>query len=54
LFYFGDAQDDATLYAELFGYGQCQFPIRYLGISIHYQRLTNAKWKIAEKRLKKR
>jgi hypothetical protein len=27
LFCFGDAQDDATLYAELFGCGQGQFPM---------------------------
>jgi hypothetical protein len=26
-------------------------PIRYLGIPIHFQRLTNAEWKIVEKRL---
>jgi hypothetical protein len=42
LFYFGEAQDNVAEYAELFGCGQGQFPIRYLGIPIHYQRLTNA------------
>jgi hypothetical protein len=35
LFCFGDAQDDTALYTELFGCGQGQFPIRYLGIPIH-------------------
>jgi hypothetical protein len=53
LFCFGDAQDDAALYAELFGCGQGQFPIRYLGIPIHYWRLTIAEWKIVEERLQK-
>jgi hypothetical protein len=42
LFCIGEAQDSATLYAELFGCGQGQFPIRYLGIPIHYRRLTIA------------
>jgi hypothetical protein len=42
LFCFDEAQDSTALYAELFGCGQCQFPIRYLGIPIHYRRLTIA------------
>jgi hypothetical protein len=37
LFCFGDAQDSVSDYAELFGCGQGQFPIRYLGIPIHYR-----------------
>jgi hypothetical protein len=53
LFCFGEAQDAATLYAELFGYGQGQFPIRYLGIPIHYRRLTIVEWKIVEERVLK-
>jgi hypothetical protein len=32
---------------------QGQFSIRYLGIPIHYQRLTLAEWKVIEERLKK-
>jgi hypothetical protein len=40
LFYFGEAQDATSEYADLFGCGQGQLPIRYLGIPIHYQRLT--------------
>jgi hypothetical protein len=54
LFCFGDAQDDVALYTELFGCGQGQFPIRYLGIPIHYRRLTIAEWKLVEERLQKR
>jgi hypothetical protein len=53
LFCFGEAQDAASNYAELFGCGQGQFPIRYLGISIHYRRLTIAEWKAVEERLQK-
>jgi hypothetical protein len=40
LFCFGEAQDATSEYADLFGCGQGQFPIRYLGIPIHYWRLT--------------
>jgi hypothetical protein len=36
LFCFGEAQEDAHLYAESFGYGLGQFPINYLGIPIHF------------------
>ena len=54
LFCFGEALDDAALYAELFGYGQGHFPISYLGIPIHFRRLTIAQWKIVEERLQKR
>jgi hypothetical protein len=51
LFCFGEAQDHAQLYAELFGCNQGDFTIRYLGILIDFWRLTNAEWKIAEERL---
>ena len=53
LFCFGEAQDEAHLYAELFGCGLGQFPITYLGIPIHYRRLTNDEWKHIEERLQK-
>jgi hypothetical protein len=54
LFCFGEAQDDASLYADLFGCGLGQFPISYLGISIHFRQLTIAEWKHVEERLQKR
>ena len=54
LFCFGEAQDAAAQYAEIFGCEQGQFPIKYLGIPIHYRRLTNAEWKHVEERLQKR
>jgi hypothetical protein len=38
-FSFGEASEEAALYAELFGCEQSQFPISYLGILIHYQSL---------------
>jgi hypothetical protein len=51
LFCFGDAQDEASLYTDLFGCEQGQFPIRYLGIPNHYWSLTLAEWKIVKERL---
>ena len=54
LFCFGEACENAALYAELFGCEQGQFPINYLGIPIHYRRLTNAEWKRVEERLQLR
>jgi hypothetical protein len=54
LFCFGEAQDEVNAYAYLFSCGQGQFPMRYLGIPIHYRRLTIAKWKLFEERLQKR
>ena len=54
LFCFGDAQNEAHLYAELFGCRLGEFPITYLGIPMHYRRLTNAEWKHVEERLQKR
>jgi hypothetical protein len=51
LFCFGEAQDSAAEYAELFGCGQGQLPLQYLGIPIHYWRLTIAEWKLVEERI---
>ena len=51
LFCFGDAQDEASQYAELFGCGLGQFPISYRGIPIHFRRLMIAQWKHVEERL---
>jgi hypothetical protein len=53
LYYFGEAQYEVTAYVGLFGCGHSQFPMRYLGIPIHYRRLAIAEWKLVEKRLKK-
>jgi hypothetical protein len=54
LFCFGEAQEEVNPYAELFGCSQGQFPIRYLGIPIHYRRLKNVEWKSIKERLQLR
>jgi hypothetical protein len=53
LYCFGEAKESMDQYTELFGCEQGQFPMTYLGIPIHYRRLTNAEWKVVEKRLQK-
>jgi hypothetical protein len=42
MFCFDKAQGEANTYANLFRCEQGQFPIRYLDIPIHYQRLIHA------------
>ena len=54
LFCFGEAAENSQDYAEIFGCHLGQFLIRYLGIPIHYRRLTIAEWKHVEERLEKR
>ena len=54
IFCFGAAQESLPQYTELFGCNQGAFPIRYLGIPIHYRRLSNADWKRVEERFEKR
>jgi hypothetical protein len=54
LFCFGEPQGNVDQYAELFGCGQGQFPITYLGIPVHYRRPKNAEWKMVEERLQLR
>jgi hypothetical protein len=53
LFRHGAAQDEATLYTEIFSNGQGHFPISYLGILNHYWTITNADYKHVEERLQK-
>ncbi|WVZ62771.1 LOW QUALITY PROTEIN: hypothetical protein U9M48_012475, partial [Paspalum notatum var. saurae] len=45
VFYFGAAQEAKPQYIELFGCNLRSFPMRYLGIPIHYRKLSNADWK---------
>jgi len=40
IFCFGEAKDCENQYMELFGCNPGAFPIRYLGIPIHYRRLS--------------
>ena len=54
IFYFGEAKDYKNQYMELFGCNLGAFPIRYLGIPIHYRRLSNKDWLKVQERFEKR
>ena len=54
LFCFGNAQDHLDQYVELFGCKSGDFPIRYLGIPIHFRKLRNAEWRKVEERFERR
>jgi hypothetical protein len=41
LFCFGEAQETADQYAELFGCRTGEFPLKYLGIQMDYRKLSN-------------
>ena len=44
IFCFGEAKNYENHYMELFGCNSGNFPIRYLGIPIHYRKLSNNDW----------
>ena len=44
IFCFGEAKNYKNHYMELFGCNSGNFPIRYLGIPIHYRKLSNNDW----------
>lgn len=48
-FCFGQAKQCEQQYAELFGCQSRVYPFRYLGILMHYRKLSNADWKVIEK-----
>jgi hypothetical protein len=51
---FGNAHDSLETYLELFRCKQGDFPIKYLGLSIHFKRLRNSDWNMVEERVEKR
>jgi hypothetical protein len=53
-FCFGEADENRAFYTELFGCNLGDFPMQYLGIPIHYRKLSNADWKRVEERFEKR
>ncbi|CAA0807930.1 Unknown protein [Striga hermonthica] len=50
----GEAKEFEDQYMQLFGCNTGSFPIRYLGIPIHYRRLSNSDWLRVQERLEKR
>lgn len=43
---FGHAKDYQEQYSRIFGSRIGTFPVRYLGIPMHFRRLSNRDWKI--------
>jgi len=54
IFCFGEAKNYESQYMELFGCNTGSFPIRYLGIPIHYRKLYNSDWLLIQERFEKR
>jgi hypothetical protein len=50
LYCFSQAKDLEDSYKELFGCESGSFPLKYLGIPIHFRRLRNGEWKPVEDR----
>jgi hypothetical protein len=48
LFCFGEVQEAANQYVEMFGCRIDEFSLTYLGIPIHYRKLSNTYWKRVE------
>ena len=54
LFCFGKAKEVEERYRLLFGCESGSYPFTYLGIPIHFRRLTNSEWKRIEDRFEKK
>jgi hypothetical protein len=54
LFGFGLTEEEETLYLSLFRCQKGGFPFRYLGIPMHYRKLSNSDWKTIEIKFEKK
>ncbi|WVZ80795.1 hypothetical protein U9M48_028246 [Paspalum notatum var. saurae] len=53
IFCFGQAKQQEEDYSHLFGCSLGSFPFRYLGIPMHYRKLSNKDWALVEDRFEK-
>jgi hypothetical protein len=53
IFCFGKGKEHEVEYSQLFGYEVGKFPFRYLGLPMHYRKLSNSDWKTIEQRIEK-
>ena len=51
IFCFGKGKEHEAEYSQLFGYDVGKFPFRYLGLPMHYKKLSNNDWKNIEQRI---
>jgi len=54
IFFFDEVKNYESQYMELFGCNPGTFPICYLGIPIHYRKLSNNDWMKIQERFEKR
>ena len=54
IFYFGQAKEMEQQYSQLFGCQSGKYPFRYLGIPMHFRKLSNADWRIIEEKFEKK
>jgi hypothetical protein len=54
IFCFGKAKEYEVAYLQLFGCKTSDFPFRYLGIPLHFRKLTDRDWKVIEERFEKK
>jgi len=54
LFCFGEVKDSEIQYAQMFGCALGSYPFRYLGIPMHFRKLSNKDWKVVEERFEKK
>lgn len=53
IYCFGKAKDAEMEYSHLFGCRTGEFPFRYLGIPMHFRKLSTRDWKVIEERFEK-
>jgi hypothetical protein len=53
LFCFGDAKECQDQYIDLFGCGLGKYRFKYLGIPMHYKKISNTDWKIIKEKFEK-
>jgi hypothetical protein len=54
MYCFGEAKVMQDEYSVVFGCQNGSFSFKYLGIPMHYRKLSNKDWKMAEERINKR
>jgi hypothetical protein len=54
VFCYGEAKEIKNCYTNLFGCGLGQYPFRYVGIPMHHKKISNADWKVVEKKFEKK
>jgi hypothetical protein len=54
LFYFGQSKVDESQYAKLFSCQIGSYPFQYLGIPMHFRKLSNKDWEKIEERIEKK